>query len=514
MQLCGAVVGDAVLEHIMPLVMQNITNQDWHLREAATYAFGAIMDGCSVEAVGQYAAQSLPTLVKMVHEEQHSKTRETAAWTLSRVCEYQYPAVPKESMDHIVRAALTGLGDQQGGVCHQCCTILHKIALNQSDTDENAPTNMLSGYFNTVLQELTKTSGRPDHQENNLRMASHEALNLWIENSAVDCLQTITALLPPILQRLQSTLTMQLSEQTELHPRLLSTVNVCLNRLDSSDTNVRPNLALNFCDQVMQAALTILSSNNDAPVAEAECLLVIMAVITATEENFAKYLSASYPFIKKAIEKTDAINVSKCAIAIMGDAAASLGQQMLPYCDDIMESFVKILRNGMVEKAIKLTVFTSFGSIALSIGPSFEKYLPVVMTLMREAASVQLGNTADEETLEYMTDLRSEIMSSYTCILQGMNDHQRQAQLLPYIQGMFEVIQTVVAMENGDDEVMNHTVGLVGDMAEIFGNQISGLLQQYQAPIQKCLNIVMNSDDNQVAQFAQQKITLAVSGGN
>lgn len=232
MQLCGAVVGDDVLQHVMPLVMKHITNpQNWHLREAATYAFGAIMDGCSVQAVGQYAAQSLPTLVKMVLEEQHPKTRTTAAWTLSRVCEYQYAAVPPGSMEHIVRAALTGLSDQQGGVCHQCCTMLHRIALNQNDSDnENANTNLLSQYFNTVLQELTKTSGRQDHQEHNLRMASHEALNLWIENSAVDCLQTITALLPPILQRLQSTLSMPLSEQTELHPRLLSTVNVCLNR--------------------------------------------------------------------------------------------------------------------------------------------------------------------------------------------------------------------------------------------------------------------------------------------
>jgi importin subunit beta-1 len=473
------------------------------------------MDGCSVQAVGQYAAQSLPTLVKMVLEEQHPKTRETAAWTLSRVCEYQYAAVPPGSMEHIVRAALTGLSDQQGGVCHQCCTMLHRIALNQNDSDnENANTNLLSQYFNTVLQELTKTSGRQAHQEHNLRMASHEALNLWIENSAVDCLQTITALLPPILQRLQSTLSMPLSEQTELHPRLLSTVNVCLNRLYSSDTNKRPNLALNFCDQVMQSALTILASNNDAPVAEAECLLVIMAVITATDEDFFKYIAAAYPYIKKAIEKTDAINVSKCGISIIGDATQALGQKMLPYCDDIMESFVKILRNHLVEKQIKLTVFTSFGSIALSIGASFEKYLPVVMTLMREAATVQLPENADEETLEYMTDLRSEIMSSYTCILQGMNDSQRQSNLVPYIQSIFDVIQTVVNVEINEEEVMNHTVGLIGDLADVFGSHIAPLINQYQAPIQQCLNKCQQGDGQELAQFAQQKIQSAVSGGN
>lgn len=264
----------------------------------------------------------------------------------------------------------------------------------------------------------------------------------------------------------------------------------------------------------MQAALTILASNNEAPVAEAECLLVIMAVITATEDQFQKYLAAAYQYIMKGIKKTDAINVSKCGISIIGDATQALGQKMLPYCDDIMESFVKILRNHLVEKQIKLTVFTSFGSIALSIGASFEKYLPVVMTLMREAATVQLPENADEETLEYMTDLRSEIMSSYTCILQGMNDSQRQSNLVPYIQSIFDVIQTVVIKEINEEEVMNHTVGLIGDLADVFGSQIAPLINQYQAPIQQCLNKCQQGDGQELAQFAQQKIQSAVSGGN
>ena len=45
MQLCGQVVGDDILQHVMPLVHANIQHQNWHLREAATYSFGAIMDG-------------------------------------------------------------------------------------------------------------------------------------------------------------------------------------------------------------------------------------------------------------------------------------------------------------------------------------------------------------------------------------------------------------------------------------------------------------------------------------
>ena len=263
----------------------------------------------------------------------------------------------------------------------------------------------------------------------------------------------------------------------------------------------------------MQSALTILASNNDAPVAEAECLLVIMAVITATDEDFFKYIAAAYPYIKKAIEKTDAINVSKCGISIIGDATQALGQKMLPYCDDIMESLVKILRNHSVDKQIKLDVFTSFGSIALSTGASLEKYLPVVMTLMREAATVQLPDNIDEETLEYMTDLRSEIMASYPCILQGAQDNNRQQQLSPYVQGIFGVIATVVEVED-DEEITGHTIGLIGDLAAMYGAQIGNLIREHQVPINKCLQAAKEDEDEQTrntALFAQENINRALN---
>jgi hypothetical protein len=131
------------------------------------------------------------------------------------------------------------------------------------------------------------------------------------------------------------------------------------------------------------------------------------------------------------------------------------------------------------------------------------------MTLMREAATVQLPENTDEETFEYMTELRSEIMSSYACILNGMHDNHRSAQLQPYVQGIFEVIQMVANLEE-DEDVMNHTVGLIGDLAEVFGVQIGALINQYNQGIEKCLN---GSDDEGLQTFCRQKMTLATNGG-
>ena len=286
----------------------------------------------------------------------------------------------------------------------------------------------------------------------------------------------------------------------------------CLNRLYSADVDIRPNLALQYCDEVMQAVLMILASTNESliPRTETEGLLVITAVVTATDDQFEKYLASAYQYIMKGVRKTDAIDVSKCAISLMGDIAQTVGEHIIPYCDDIMQLFVALVGNQNVDRSIQLTVFTSFGSIALSVGPSFEKHLPVVMVVMRESAMVVRlpkesmdKESTDKEMLAYMTELRSEIMSSYVCILSGMEENQRSDQLQPYLEGVFAVIQLVANVEE-DEDLMNQTVGLIGDLASAFGaREVGALINQHRESIEKCL---CGSDDEELVEFCKQKV--------
>lgn len=277
----------------------------------------------------------------------------------------------------------------------------------------------------------------------------------------------------------------------------------------SADVAIRPNLALQYCDEVMRAVLTILASNNESliPRTESEGLLVINAVVTATDDQFEKYLASAYQYIMKGVRKTDAIDVSKCAISLMGDIAQTVGEHIIPYCDDIMQSFVALVGNQNVDRSIQLTVFTSFGSIALSVGRSFEKHLPVVMVVMRESAMVVRlpKESMDKESTgkEILTELRSEIMSSYVCILSGMEENQRSDQLQPYLEGVFAVIQLVANVEE-DGDLMNQTVGLIGDLASAFGaREVGALINQHRESIEKCL---CGSDDEELVEFCKQKV--------
>ncbi|KAF9622646.1 hypothetical protein IFM89_032545 [Coptis chinensis] len=45
--LVARTVGDDIVPLVMPFIEENITKADWRQREAATYAFGSIMEGPS-----------------------------------------------------------------------------------------------------------------------------------------------------------------------------------------------------------------------------------------------------------------------------------------------------------------------------------------------------------------------------------------------------------------------------------------------------------------------------------
>lgn len=59
---------DAIVPLVLPFVNTNITRsaaaEDWHLREAATFAFGSIMDGPSPDSLKQWVQQGLVYLLQ------------------------------------------------------------------------------------------------------------------------------------------------------------------------------------------------------------------------------------------------------------------------------------------------------------------------------------------------------------------------------------------------------------------------------------------------------------------
>lgn len=86
--LVARTVGNDVVSIVMPFVQANISNaQDWRSREAATYAFGSILEGPDPEQLAPLVHQAFPFLLTMMADT-NSHVKHTTAWTLGRIFEF------------------------------------------------------------------------------------------------------------------------------------------------------------------------------------------------------------------------------------------------------------------------------------------------------------------------------------------------------------------------------------------------------------------------------------------
>lgn len=70
----------------MPFVTANIQKTDgaesWRAREAATFAFGSILEGPTVETLGQLVQSGLGFLLTALKQDPNAHVKDTTAWTI------------------------------------------------------------------------------------------------------------------------------------------------------------------------------------------------------------------------------------------------------------------------------------------------------------------------------------------------------------------------------------------------------------------------------------------------
>ena len=71
LQLYAQCIGGEVVAPVLTFVEANLRNEDWHNRDAAVAAFGAIMDGPDIKVLDPLVKQALPVLISMMDDFKH-----------------------------------------------------------------------------------------------------------------------------------------------------------------------------------------------------------------------------------------------------------------------------------------------------------------------------------------------------------------------------------------------------------------------------------------------------------
>ncbi|KAG6605793.1 Importin subunit beta-1, partial [Cucurbita argyrosperma subsp. sororia] len=516
--LVARTVGDDIVPLVMPFIEENITKSDWRQREAATYAFGSILEGPAPEKLMPIVNVALSFMLTALTQDPNNHVKDTTAWTLGRIFEFLHgsnidtPIIHQANCQQIITVLLQSMKDVPN-VAEKACGALYFLAQGYEDV---GPASPLTPFFQEIVQSLLAVTHREDAGESRLRTAAYETLNEVVRCQTDETAPMVLQLVPVIMMELHNTLEGQKlssderERQGELQGLLCGCLQVLIQKLGSSEPH--KYAFMQYADQIMGLFLRVFACRN-ATVHE-EAMLAIGALAYSTGPDFGKYMTEFYKYLEMGLQNFEEYQVCAVTVGVVGDICRALEDKILPYCDGIMTQLLKNLSSDQLHRSVKPPIFSCFGDIALAIGENFEKYLMYAMPMLQRAAELSAHTAGiDDEMTEYTNSLRNGILEAYSGIFQGFKSSPKTQLLVPYAPHILQFLDSIYIRKDMDEVVMKTAIGVLGDLADTLGSNAGTLIQQ-SVSSKDFLSECLSSDDHLIkesAEWAKLAISRAIS---
>ncbi|XP_078435499.1 importin subunit beta-1-like [Wolffia australiana] len=497
--LASRAVGNLIVPLVMPFVESNIMKTEWRCREAATFAFGSILEGPTMETLSPMVHAGLDFLLNAM-KDTNLHVKDTTAWTLGRIFEFlhspgsAYSAVTSANIPRIMSVLLESIKDAPN-VAEKVCGAIYNLFQGFEDSGDSS---ILSPYQMQVIIALLSTADRPDANNSRLRAAAYETLNEVVRCSSLSEASNIAQLLQEIKDRLARTITLQIissddrEKQGDLQAVLCGVLQVIIQKLSATDETKQ--LLLQSADQMMTLFLQVFACRSST--VHEEAMLAIGALAYATGSEFVRYMPEFYKYLEMGLQNFEEYQVCSISVGVVGDICRALDDKILPFCDGIMSQLLKNLSDSRLHRSVKPPIFSCFGDMALAISENFEKYLPYVTPMLQGAAELCSNlSTQDDEMLEYGNQLRTCIFDGYSGILQGFKNSKPDL-MIPYAGHILQFTEAVFKDKKRDDAVTKSAVAVMGDLADALGPNISSLLKDRTFHVELLGECFESDDDN------------------
>ncbi|MQM20344.1 hypothetical protein Taro_053361 [Colocasia esculenta] len=503
--LAAKTVGEAIVPLVMPFVEANIMKSDWRSREAATFAFGSILEGPSGATLLPLVHAGLEFLLNAMSD-QNAHVKDTTAWTIGRIFEFShfpssnYSVITSANIPRIVSVLLTSITDSPNVAEKVCGAIFN---LFQGYEDAVPESSMLSPYCRQIIASLLSAADRTDTNSSRLRTSAFETLNAIIRSSNLAEASTVAQVLQDMKDRLGRTIRLHITssdereKQSDLQASLCGVLQVIIQKLGGSE-ETKP-LILQSADELMTLFLQVFACRSST--VHEEAMLAIGALAYVTGPDFSRYMSEFYKYLEMGLQNFEEYQVCSISVGVVGDLCRGLDEKILPFCDGIMSQLLKNLSDSGLQRSVKPPIFTCFGDIALAIGNKFEKYLPYVIPMLQGAAELcSHFDPQDEEMLDYGNQLRTCIFDAYSGIFQGFKSSKPDL-MMPYAAHVLQFIEVVFKDKNRDEGVTKAAVAVMGDLADVLGPNVSMLFKD-QTFLEEILGECFKSGDAQLKETA------------
>ncbi|KAF2756966.1 ARM repeat-containing protein [Pseudovirgaria hyperparasitica] len=467
LQLFASAVGSQVVPPVLQFVEKHLRSEDWHYRDAAVSAFGAIMEGPEESMLMPLVKQALPVLIAMM-DDPVLQVKDSAAYALGRICEVCSDAIdPSTHLTPLISSLFQGLSSNPR-MASSCCWALMNLA-ERFAGDAPAETNELSQHFQASVSHILQVTERSD-ADNHLRTAAYEVLNAFVTNAANDVINLVGNLSGVILERLEKTIALQqqvvsVEDKITLEEMQTSLASVVISIIGRLEAEIKP-----LADRIMQVLLQLLQAVGGKTAVPETVFTAIGSLANALEDDFIKYMEAFTPYLYNALGNLEEPGLCSIAIGLVSDISRSMNEKVQPYCDSFMNYLLQDLQSANLGNQFKPAILQCFGDIAQAIGPAFESYFTVVAQVLQQAQGVKINSEATFDLIDYIESLREGIMDAWDGAIVALKIGGKQELLMPFIESIIEFLKQVHQDPSRAEPLMRSAMGVIGDLADAFPN--------------------------------------------
>ncbi|KAF2461787.1 importin subunit beta-1 [Lineolata rhizophorae] len=512
--LWSQTVGSQIVATVLTFVEKYLRAEDWHYRDAAVSAFGAIVEGPDEKLLEPLVKQALAVLIGMM-DDQVVQVKDSAAYALGRICEACSDAIdPQVHFHPLISALFNGLSSHPK-MASSCCWALMNLA-DRFCGEPGCQTNHLSQHFEASISALLQVTERPD-ADTQLRTAAYEVLNSFVTNAANDSIPLVAKLSEVILERLEKTIPMSqqvvsVEDKLALEEMKTSLTTVVMAIIQRLEAEIRP-----LGDRIMQIYLQLLNTSGAGSTVPDTVLGAVGALASALEADFEKYMEAFVPYLYNALANQNEPSLCSMAIGLVSDLARALNEKLQPYCDALMNYLLNDLRSTQLGNQFKPAILQTFGDIAHAINGHFEPYLSVVASVLNQASQVSITPETNYEMADYVTSLREAVMDAWDGAIVAMMTSGKQQNLAEYVPAIFQLLNVVYSDPNRSEALLRSSMGVLGDLAEAFPNgQISRYYREdwvsaFAKEVRANRDFTQRTQDT--ARWAREQIKRQLAGG-
>jgi importin subunit beta-1 len=158
LQLWAQCVSNPIVTPVLSFVEKNLRSDDWHNRNAAVEAFGAIIEGPDPNMLDPLIKQALPVMIGMM-DDPHVIVKDSTAFALGRICMFASGSIdPTAHIQPLIAALFNGLSGSPR-IASSCCFSLVALA-DQFGGEPGAQQNYLSPHFEASVAHLLQVTER------------------------------------------------------------------------------------------------------------------------------------------------------------------------------------------------------------------------------------------------------------------------------------------------------------------------------------------------------------------